>query len=510
MAFPALPLDQPPESYIYFDRYATRRANVWSAPVLMSTLTLLDATAALLATVVVAQSLTLGTIQVVRILESRRERGVAEANAHRHGRTWRGSPPSPATWLLLALLLSAMVASGDIFHHLGFGLMSRWLSPFDSAALLLLGPAVWFYAASVTRLPDEEAPSWRRFVLHALPAGLLGFGLVWDVLRDPWTAEVLQETRSWGEVAVLMPIACQILAYLFAVVRRVRNRQSRLESLFSSMEHRRLNWLLAAAATFALLVAVWIGTWTLPVSASNILTNGLLAIDVALLGIFGARQQNVFGMQPWLGASRCGRTHEKDSSLELGTDCRVDLSELLAESVTLVPTAHPVREDREILGSEVESTDPRSGKYAKSALSKELARVIAERLDEHMRTDKPYLECDLTLGDLAGAIGVTPHQLSQVLSLQLGLSFFEYVNGLRVAAVKATLSRPQSVGRPLLEIALECGFGSKSAFNEAFKRATGLSPSAYRRLLPASAVTGNSMPCTETDRASSEARVLRT
>jgi AraC-like DNA-binding protein len=75
-----------------------------------------------------------------------------------------------------------------------------------------------------------------------------------------------------------------------------------------------------------------------------------------------------------------------------------------------------------------------------------------------------------------------------VLSTRLGLSFFDYINGLRVEAVKATLARPQSVGRPLLEIALECGFGSKSAFNEAFKRATGMSPSMYRRSLPASAV----------------------
>lgn len=98
---------------------------------------------------------------------------------------------------------------------------------------------------------------------------------------------------------------------------------------------------------------------------------------------------------------------------------------------------------------------------------------MAQRLERCVTVDKPYLECDLTLGELAEAIGVTSHQLSQVLSTQLGLSFFEYVNGLRVEAVKATLSRPQSAGRPLLEIALECGFGSKSAFNAAFKRATG-------------------------------------
>jgi AraC-like DNA-binding protein len=104
-----------------------------------------------------------------------------------------------------------------------------------------------------------------------------------------------------------------------------------------------------------------------------------------------------------------------------------------------------------------------------------------------MADDKPYLESDLALPDLASRVGATPHQLSQVLSVHVGLSFFEYVNGLRVAAVRATLARPQSVGRPLLEVALECGFGSKTAFNDAFRRATGMSPSAYRKALPASA-----------------------
>ena len=60
------------------------------------------------------------------------------------------------------------------------------------------------------------------------------------------------------------------------------------------------------------------------------------------------------------------------------------------------------------------------------------------------------------------------------------MSFYDYVNGLRVEAVKATLARPQSNGRSVLDIALECGFGSKSTFNAAFRKATGMAPSAYR------------------------------
>lgn len=69
-----------------------------------------------------------------------------------------------------------------------------------------------------------------------------------------------------------------------------------------------------------------------------------------------------------------------------------------------------------------------------------------------------------------------------------------------------------AAGRPLLEIAPECGFGSKSAFNQAFEPASCMSPSAYRKSLPASAVAdqpGGPMrrrPCPACGHRASDAR----
>jgi AraC-like DNA-binding protein len=240
--------------------------------------------------------------------------------------------------------------------------------------------------------------------------------------------------------------------------------------LFSRLHHRQLRWLEVGAGVFAALVVVWIGSWSWPLAVSNLVTNGLLALEVAVLGIFGARQRNVFDAQPWLDDVQPDRSRSEPTvgleSVEVGvvTARAVDSHE--AEAQDLFP------------------------KYAKATLPPDLAAAIEQRLARHVKVDRPYLDCDLTLGDLAAAVGATPHQLSQVLSTRLGLSFFEYVNRLRVEAVKATLTRTPSSARPLLEIALECGFGSKSAFNEAFRRATGVSPSAYRRKQTASGAGG--------------------
>lgn len=441
----------------------------------MTTPSTLDVFAALTAMIVVAQSLTLGAIQALRIHDGAAHAAAARADAHRRGLPAPPGLTTPGSWLLLTLALAALLAFGDLVEHLGLSLAAYWLSPAHDAALLLVGPAMWFYAMAITCQPDEAPPTWRRLARHAAPAGVLAAVLAAGVVLDPLNVPPASGQRSAVEVIVLLPIAAQILVYLAAVVRRVRQQKSQLEERFSSVQHRQLRWLEVGAWTFALLVLAWTGSWGLPVAASNIITNGLLAVDVAVLGIFGARQRNVFAASPWLGDVSVLRLADRQHPVEAP---QPRSAEVAGADTSDAPDALPAEDDGQ----------PVAGKYAKSAMAPALAQEIAERLGRHVEVDKPYLECDLTLGDLAASVQATPHQLSQVLSTCLGLSFFDYINGLRVEAVKATLARPQSIGRPLLDIALECGFGSKSAFNEAFKRGTGMSPSAYRKSLPAAAV----------------------
>ena len=420
----------------------------------------LDVAAALVATLVIAQSLTLGVIQALRIADGRRAQHSARSDARRHG-VPAPAPHTPAgVWLLGLLVLAALQAAGDLIQHLGFVLLTRWLSPVHDAALLLFGPAMLFYARAITQAPSEAPPDWRRFAPHAAPALLLAAVLAFDVLHDPWTVPSETGRRDVAEVLLLLPIAGQILGYLLAVVWRVRAQRARLEAWFSRLQHRQLRWLEVGAWAFAVLVVAWIASWSLPTAVSNVISNGLMAVDVAVLGIFGARQHNVFAASPW-----------QDEAVPRTGGAPLEAAGPDAEPAAAGPAAVPARDT----------------KYAKATIAPAVADAIVERLEQAMQVDRLYLQCDLNLAELAAAVQARPHQLSQVLSTRMGLSFFEYVNRLRVEAVKSTLARPSAVGRPLLEIALECGFGSKSTFNEAFKRATGMSPTDYRRALPASA-----------------------
>jgi AraC-like DNA-binding protein len=57
------------------------------------------------------------------------------------------------------------------------------------------------------------------------------------------------------------------------------------------------------------------------------------------------------------------------------------------------------------------------------------------------------------------------------------------MNGFRVEEVKRRLASSSHDSANLLDLAFEAGFSSKSTFNAAFKKLTGLTPSAYKASL---------------------------
>ena len=106
---------------------------------------------------------------------------------------------------------------------------------------------------------------------------------------------------------------------------------------------------------------------------------------------------------------------------------------------------------------------------------------VEARLAQLMAGDAPlYLEPALTIGQVAKRSGYPEYLVSATINRRLGGSFWDYVNRLRVEAVRSRLADPAQAGT-LLDLAYACGFTSKSTFNAAFKRQVGETPSAYRR-----------------------------
>lgn len=74
-------------------------------------------------------------------------------------------------------------------------------------------------------------------------------------------------------------------------------------------------------------------------------------------------------------------------------------------------------------------------------------------------------------------LGLSRNRIIQLFQNQYGKTPGEYLNDLRVANVKRLLADTQD---NILQIALQSGFESLSAFYTQFKRITGVSPNKYR------------------------------
>lgn len=132
-----------------------------------------------------------------------------------------------------------------------------------------------------------------------------------------------------------------------------------------------------------------------------------------------------------------------------------------------------------ILTDRFSTTHTNTEKYSKSSLDEDRRQNILLRLSQLMEEDQLFLENNLSLSDLAKDCGASNHHVSQVLNENLGKSYVEYINSFRVAYAKEELLAKQHL--KIEEVAELCGYNSKSTFNTAFKKTTGLTPSEFRK-----------------------------
>lgn len=123
------------------------------------------------------------------------------------------------------------------------------------------------------------------------------------------------------------------------------------------------------------------------------------------------------------------------------------------------------------------------GKYARSGLRDDQAGEYLQKLLEYMDGEKPYLDSDLTIHDLARRTGIPKHYITEILNERHGRNFFTFINEYRVKEVISRLSDAKYQHYTILAIAFDSGFNSKSTFNTFFKAFTGKTPSQYRHEL---------------------------
>lgn len=118
--------------------------------------------------------------------------------------------------------------------------------------------------------------------------------------------------------------------------------------------------------------------------------------------------------------------------------------------------------------------------YTTTTLAKVDCEAALARLDALMVSQQLYKDPELSLSTLAARLGLSPHQLSELLNTRLGKSFSRLLRERRIAAARTMLCEQPSAS--VLSVGLSVGFSSPSNFYEAFRDLEGTTPGQYRKL----------------------------
>ncbi|WP_340201555.1 helix-turn-helix domain-containing protein [Ascidiimonas sp. W6] len=101
-------------------------------------------------------------------------------------------------------------------------------------------------------------------------------------------------------------------------------------------------------------------------------------------------------------------------------------------------------------------------------------------LEHFMQEKEPFLDASLTIQKLAYQFGIPSRELSILINHHLNQHFFDFITTYRIKKAITLIKDPSNKKLTFLEILYDVGFNSKSPFNKAFKKHTGLTPTEYR------------------------------
>ena len=117
--------------------------------------------------------------------------------------------------------------------------------------------------------------------------------------------------------------------------------------------------------------------------------------------------------------------------------------------------------------------------YVKSKIRDLDVDRVMDDLRQIMDDEKAFASEDISLGIVAEELGITPHQLSEIINKKFHKNFNSYINDFRINEAKKMLR--EEPGRTITSIAIAVGFNTNTAFSSVFQNPR-MSPKQYRKI----------------------------
>ena len=337
-------------------------------------------------------------------------------------------------WLSIFLLSIGFVMVDEPFSSLGLYTKYPYFIGIINFSVFLIAPTLYLsivYFVTPARIFNKK-DLWH--FLPALSITLLSIPTFISPseaqIRDIYAAVTIYDI-----IANLILIIIPLFIYWFLAYRKLMQHQRHIRLFSSSLENIDLAWLRYLLWGLAGMILIFLNEMLnfFPILAR--FSSILYGFSVYYLAYFTLKQDEIFAEKP-------------QEILEIKT--------LIEESE--------------------ESTVVK-----KQLLASDQLQVLKQTLVKLMEDRKPYLDSTLSLSKLAQLMQLSTHELSYLINEGFDDNFFSFVNRYRIEESKRILMAPQYQHLSMVGIAFEAGFNSKTAFNTAFKKTVGVSPTEFQK-----------------------------
>jgi AraC-like DNA-binding protein len=312
------------------------------------------------------------------------------------------------------------------------GVVYKWefLRLIDDGFFLLYGPIFYLYAQGIM-FRDFKLSSGN--LLHLTPYLLLTISLLSLRNYTPSTSEeILTNNLPWQFYLISAFMYTHIFVYLGLTYKSLLKYRKIIKNKYSQIDQINLDWLSSSLNTFGILTLVSLIQNFISLTGNRSVI--IVALVVLLIFIF------YFVNKVILKALR--------------------QPEIFA-GITLNETT----------------------KYLGSNLTPSQIEEYKKQLLALLKTEKPFLNPQVSITDLSEKLSVSTKNLSQVINQSFNKSFFDFINTYRIQEVQQTLKESMDDKLTVLEAMYQAGFNSKSSFNTAFKKETGQTPTEFRKTI---------------------------
>jgi AraC-like DNA-binding protein len=265
--------------------------------------------------------------------------------------------------------------------------------PLLSSSFLLFNPAFYLYAQSL--IDSKFRAKWIQ-LLHLAP--FIFFEIFAYVLHEPYVLEDFLnfDATLWFRSLFSYASLLSWVTYNYVTAVSLYRHRKRLVNEFSSIEsNKRVGWLIFIVVfynvyTFAsVIIALLSILLDISFPLSPVYNYSAMLLMVYILGFYGLQQK-------------------------------------------IVPL-------------EVETEEGKSERYSQSLLSTERKAEIRQSLENYFKRKRPFLNPELSMDMISEALGFPKYQITEVLNMDIGKNFFQFVNDFRVAEVIKMLIVPNNL-----------------------------------------------------------------